>query len=231
MLRSRWACGALVGALVTPWCAAAAGIVIAAVLSLESPHQVLTLGRPAWRQCSQHGCVPRRVRRPVSGSAAAGQPHLPDDDVRPATAHRARHLGTAPHRAARPRPAAGSSPAPAPTPTPTPTPSRPPERAAVVTVHFQLLSGGQSGFVASITVHSSQQIGDWTLQFALPRARIDSVLGASWQRLASGSGAMVTGQPWPWPHPGNQARITILGTGTPGPPADCVFDGTSCSFS
>ena len=62
MLRSRWACGALVGALVTPWCAAAAGIVIAAVLSLESPHQVLTLGRPAWRRMAFAVC---RLAMPI----------------------------------------------------------------------------------------------------------------------------------------------------------------------
>jgi hypothetical protein len=212
---SRW----VRGSLVTPWFAAGAGIVVAALLAVESPHQVLSFGPPVYQHCSSQHCT--AGVRPTPGSLAGSTPGVPIKHAQPANVRRA---AVGPHAfAGEPARSAGNRAAPA-----------HPPAAPVVTVHFQLLGRhrpGYRGFAALITLQGSKP-GDWTLRFVLPGAQIERVWGAHWRPSPSDDGGTATGQPWPWPHSdGDQARIAILGTGTSGPPTGCVFDGARCSFS
>jgi hypothetical protein len=91
---------------------------------------------------------------------------------------------------------------------------------------------GRGTFIAVITVQSSRKLGDWTLGFVIPGARISDVWGGKWQPSASGSGGVASGQPWPWERSGpGTARIVIFATGRPRVPAGCTFDGEGCVFS
>jgi hypothetical protein len=200
-----------------------AGVLIAAFVALRSPHPVLTFAQqPDKQNCGHHGCAPSHP-----GSLANGKPgvriHLPP--------HRTGHPAGARSRgvpsSAATAPTAPSSPAP---------PHASNHGGRGVTVSFRLFryhhQQNQSNFAAFITVHSGKRLGAWRLQFVLPGTHIDRVWGATWQEWAGGDGGVATGQPWPWPHSGDKmVRIGIMGYGTPGRPAGCVFDHIACTFS
>ena len=86
---SRW----VRATFITPWFAAGAGVVVAAILALEAPHQVLSFGPPAYQHCSAQRCESRSA-----GDRLAGHQHARH-------ACRARAAGQSPvaeDRAARP---------------------------------------------------------------------------------------------------------------------------------
>ncbi|MGO8884008.1 MAG: hypothetical protein ACLPUO_24525 [Streptosporangiaceae bacterium] len=252
---SRW----VRASLVTPWFAAGVGIVVAATFALQSPRQILSFGPPSYGRCGPGDC--RTGERPAPGSLATGKAvgvHL--KPARPAAAGRVadarrgpagrrehQHHGGAVPAQNRARPPAATvtvrfqllpgrpdGPPGQPGGAGQPGEGRPgqpghhlPGQARGARRH-----PGQRGFAALITVQSSRKIGKWALSFMLPGARIGRVLGAGWEESASGDGGTATGQPWIWPHgDGHDAQIVILGTGRPGEPAECVFDGARCSFS
>ncbi len=205
-------------ALVTPWFAVGAGFVVAALLALHSPHQVLSFGppsfRPSYRQCRHPHCeVTER------GKLAVTKPGVKIRTPAPAM----------PSQAPAAAPASPAHPA------PTRQAARPAARPAAripVTMSYQVVRQGQFGFLAFLTMRSSRDLGTWTLRFTLPGDRISAVWGAKWSLADGGSEAEITGQPWPWPEPnGSTVRLAVTGTGSASGPADCVFDGRACAVT
>ena len=104
-------------------------------------------------------------------------------------------------------------------------PSRSPIR-----VGYELLPRGEGRFMAVIVLVGRRPLGRWNLGLVLPGGHIDSVMWAHW-RPAGPHGVDVTGSPLPWPRSGaDEARIVLLGTGSPRWPGGCVIDGTRCRF-
>jgi hypothetical protein len=209
------------GRLMTPWLAAGAGIVVAAVLAANVPHAVLTYSQTyPGTKCQQPACG----SRPPGGGRGGLTAKDPGIELKRANqppAARAVAPGS---------PAAPAAKAPV-------FPSFPPHRGyprphypiAPVEVQYQTMQRWSSGFTAVITIMSRATLYDWRLAFRYPGVGIDSVTGAKW--AASGDGGVATAVPWPWGGPpGNIVRIMIVANGTPGQPTACTFDGTRCSF-
>jgi hypothetical protein len=107
-------------------------------------------------------------------------------------------------------------------------------RLAPVTVEYELLTSVRGQFTAVIQIISRHSLGRWQLKFSLPHATVADVWWAKWQSDGRG-GVTVAGSPAPWSvsadhSAADQARIVVVGTGTPGWPAGCRFDGASCRF-
>jgi hypothetical protein len=107
---------------------------------------------------------------------------------------------------------------------------------AAVTVEYELLSSHANHFMAVMLIVSRHPLGGWQLKFSVPRATIDDIMWAQWRSDGRG-GVIVTGSPAPWSGSGSadksaadEARIIVIGTGTPGWPVGCRFDGASCHF-
>jgi len=204
--------------LVTPWFAAGVGVLVAATVALEAPkHAVLSYGPvDPGVLCKNLGCASAAPLR-SPGSLASAKPGVqlppPAQTRTPAvTRTRTQHAQAAPAPAAQPAPTT--------------------DRSPQITIHFAVLKHGNGNFLGVITVRSSQDLGDWSLGFTIPGARISDVWGAQWQPSASLDGGIANGQPWPWPRPGpGMAKIVIFATGTPRSPTSCLFDGESCAFS
>jgi hypothetical protein len=199
----------------TPWLAAGAGIVVAAVLAANVPHAVLTYSQTyPGTNCQEPSC------RSVSpgdhhGGLAARDPGI--ELKRPN--HRAAAGTTSPESPAAKEP---SSPAQAGSPGPH-------YPIAPVELRYQTMRRWSSGFTALITIMSQVTLNHWRLAFRYPGADIDSVTGAKW--VARGDGGVATAVPWPWGGPpGNIVRIMIVANGAPWRPTACRFDGTRCSF-
>ncbi len=199
--RGQW----LRAAMVTPWFAVGAGAVTAALISLHAPHQALSFGPPAYRQCRHPHClVPAHGSLSTSGRGA-----------------RLKSPAPAPRRT---RPAQPQQTAASPVAVPEP------RRAAAVRVSYQLVRRDAPAFVAFFIVHSHHELDTWTLGFTLPGTRIRSVWGAAWRKSARGDGGQATGQPWPWPQSGaSTVRIAVAGTGAGSAPRGCIFDGMPCT--
>lgn len=196
--------------LVTPWFAASLGVLITAMLVLESPTDaVLSYGPPAGSPCASPRCVSPGARH-APGSLAARPGARLDPGVRRNS--RARHpLAAAPSRHQSARHAAPSA----------------------VSVSFQVISRDHRGFIAMITLFSRHSLGDWTLGFTIPGTSIRGVGGARW-RGDGGDSGIAQAQPSPWLRSSSgagTARFMVLGTGTPGHPTGCTFNGRSCVFS
>jgi hypothetical protein len=202
----------------TPWLAAGAGIVVAAVLALNVPRTVLTYSQTdPGTNCQEPSCgsvSPGHQR----GGLAAKDPGM-----------KLKHAG---------RPAVAGTKPPGPAAVPAArdprTPARaghpkPPYPAAPAEVQYQTMQRWPSGFTGMITIMSRAALRNWRLAFRYPGAEIDSVAGAKW--VARGDGGVATAVPWPWGRPpGNVVRIMIVANGTPGGPTDCRFDRTRCRF-
>jgi hypothetical protein len=107
-------------------------------------------------------------------------------------------------------------------------------RLAAVTVEYELLSSHGHHFMAVILIVSRHSLGGWQLRFSLPGAKIGDIMWAKWQSEGR-DGVIVTGSPAPWSgsadnSAANEARIVVIGAGTPAWPAGCRFDGASCRF-
>jgi len=106
-------------------------------------------------------------------------------------------------------------------------------RLAAVKLEYQLLSSQGNHFTAVILIVSRHSLGGWQLKFSLPGATIHDIMWAKWHSDGSG-GVVVTGSPAPWSSAASsatdEARIIVIGTGTPGWPAGCRLDGAGCRF-
>jgi hypothetical protein len=215
--------------LVTPWFVAGAGILIAATLVLESPRSaVLSYGPPnSGVQCATPDCAPIAPGHSHDSLAVVkpGTRLNPARAKNPARTKNAGAVATAlPHSSALPVPTA-------------------------VTVRFRIITYGQGGFIGVITVRGQARLSDWSLGFVIPGASIRGVWGAKWQADARGDGGVAEQAPGQLPgRPQQQqqsesggplssrtgakvARILVFGSGLPGKPAACTFDGRSCVFS
>src|SRR5262245_41459985 len=106
-------------------------------------------------------------------------------------------------------------------------------RLARVRVEYGLLWSGHHHFTAMILITGRRALARWQLSFGLPGATIEHIMWADWRPVGQ-AGVVVSGSPSPWPRSrsngDNTARIVIMGTGTPGQPTRCVFNGASCTF-
>jgi hypothetical protein len=101
---------------------------------------------------------------------------------------------------------------------------------AAVRVEYQLMRRQHHQFIAVILIIGHKSLGKWNMQFTLPGAQIASILWARWARDGNDR-LMVSGSPLPWPRSAaNKARIVVFGSGTPGWPSRCTFDGEACTF-
>ncbi len=203
----------LSGRLMTPWLAAGAGVVVAAVLALNVSHPVLTYSRTyPGTNCDEPSCGSASPGHQVGGLTARD----PGIELRHPNHPAAAGL----------RPALAAKDPAAPAQAGNPGPRYP---AAPVEVQYQTMRRWSSGFTALITIASRSTLGNWRLAFKYPGTGIDSVAGAKW--AATGDGGVATAVPWPWGSPaGNIVRIMIVANGTPGQPTACRFDGARCSF-
>ncbi|HEY3905366.1 MAG TPA: hypothetical protein VGM14_15770 [Streptosporangiaceae bacterium] len=98
-----------------------------------------------------------------------------------------------------------------------------------VLVRYRLMTQRRGEFMAMIQISGRRPLGNWRLKFALPNARIKSVMWGQW---TAGAGAItVYGTPSPWPRSApDRVRIAITGSGTPKWPRRCVYDGVRCLF-
>lgn len=101
---------------------------------------------------------------------------------------------------------------------------------AAVTVEYGLLPRQGDRFMAVIFIKGRKSLGKWDMRFRLPGAHIESIMWARWTRQGTDA-VLVAGSPLPWPRSGaNEARLVIVGSGTPRWPTDCSFDGGGCTF-
>lgn len=226
-------------AMVTPWFAAGAGVLIAATILLESPGQaVLSYGPPLdpGIKCRYQGCT----GGPGGNGALTTTRHAPKLPKVIALGHGHGHASR-----------------------------KPQVSVAGVTVSFREHRHGHAGFVGVITLTSSRRaLGEWQLSFRVPGARIIAVQGASWQPNQAGDGGIASwtgsgpggsspggpsglpGGPGPGGGgqdgnsqggpaavvqgngPGMTAQIVFFAVGTPpsGQLADCLFDGDVCTL-
>jgi hypothetical protein len=102
--------------------------------------------------------------------------------------------------------------------------------SSAVNVEYAEQSEHNGRFLAVIVIIGRHPLKHWTLEFALPGAQIKNVWWARWSRDGAGR-VIVSGSPLPWARSGaNEARIVIVGLGTPSGPTGCVFDNASCTF-
>ncbi len=199
----RLARGAARSLLVTPWFAAGTGFVIAAGLWVYSPHTVLRFPSGALNDtpCKAKGCGVQ-PSGPTSGSLAVTTPGVT-----------IQHAESGDERHGKPDlvnkgPIAG------------------------LRFDFSVIWQRRDSFSALITVSGNSLPRSWRLSFSIPGVLINYVAGADWQPSANGDGGTAS---LPSPLGGDPAasariRLTLGGTGTANMPANCEFDGYSCTF-
>jgi hypothetical protein len=104
-----------------------------------------------------------------------------------------------------------------------------PAPLARVQLRYAVLPRYRGHFTAVIVIIGQRPLGDWSLRFVVPGSQIKIVIGARW-RPAGRSGGLVSAPSWSSRSAADRARIVIIGTGRPGRPRGCVFDGARCSF-
>ena len=99
-----------------------------------------------------------------------------------------------------------------------------------VLVRYRLMTQRRGEFMAMIQISGLATAWESGLKFALPDARIKSVMWGQW--TAGGAGAVtVYGVPSPWPRSSpDRVRIVITGSGAPQWPRRCAYDGVRCVF-
>jgi hypothetical protein len=187
--------------LITPWFAAAVGIVIAAALAVDGPHTVLSYAPTYPQNCQMRACA---HAAPAPGTLASARPGLQlqhSMTVRsPAVAARepARHPGVivSYHIVSRARPGF----------------------VAVIIMPSRGKPGRWLLRFAFPAAHVDQVRGaSWRLSDDGARVTV------------TGWTSPNAGRRW-GRQPPSGARITIFATGTPGTPASCRLNGARCSF-
>jgi hypothetical protein len=205
------------GLLMTPWFAAASGFVIAASLWIYSSHPQLTFPIATGSvPCIPDGCSPQHVDRDGVGSLAmnSGQPmarqHKP--------AHPARKVIPGQARTA----------------------------ASGLSFRYVVRPAADGSFDLIVIVTGKHSVKDWHLAFVLPGDHIKFAVGADWRATSTdgGTASPLTGDQGqqhggPWSHGGyghggalDQPGVIfrVVASGTPAGPAQCSFDGASCTF-
>jgi hypothetical protein len=142
------------------------------------------------------------------------------------------HIGHRIHTDAAPKPRGELTPPAGPTRPARPPAKRPTRRlrqpAARVEVTYAVMDERQGRFLAEIDIRGQRPLGHWNLRFVLPGGTVERVQGGQW--AASGQGVIVYGSS---SQQGNddQVQLLVYGSGTPGSPSGCAFDGIPCTFS
>jgi hypothetical protein len=203
------------GLLMTPWFAASAGFVVAASLWIYSPHPQLTFPAIAIGKVPQ---VPSHVDEQGVGSLAI----------------KSGERATQQHKPAAPAKTSTSDPA--------------STAASGLTFGYVVVRAAPGHFELMVTITGKHPIKDWQLAFVLPGAHIQSVLGAHWEANGSdgfifsplagdlsqqhgGPGDYGADHGYDGGKPG-QFRVSfqVVASGAPVRPADCSFEGASCTF-
>jgi len=101
---------------------------------------------------------------------------------------------------------------------------------STVSVEYAAQATHKGQFMAVIVIIGRHALKNWTLRFSWPGVQISTIWWAKLEH-AGKYGVIVSGSPLPWPRSGaNEARIVIVGTGTPDRPRGCVFDAAPCTF-
>jgi hypothetical protein len=218
--------GAARSLLVTPWFAAGAGFVLAAGLWIYSPHTELrfpSANAPYGVPCTTQQCT-----------AGNGGGQLATSTPGERFSHHEGHGRTGqPDVAGRHSASSG------------------------LTVTFSVPWQQNGNFQAVIIVRGKHLPANWRLEFTMPGTHIRYVVGAQWQPLPSGDGGTASatqrqyggggsgygqgygqgnggyGQGPGGGRPGQGGGISflVMGSGSAGTPATCVFDGSGCTFN
>jgi hypothetical protein len=203
----------VMGAFLSPWFAVSLGIVIAASMTLAEPHTVLSFPPSKASQC-EPGCTGPAPGR-AGGPGLPASPAAAKDDKLPSRV--AASARAAPRRGGK---VAGGKVA----------GGRPNGHSHGIEVRYGLLREGMGRFMAMFVIKDSKSLGSWTLQFTLPDSKVFSIMWGKWTGGSSGP-VVVQGMPSPWPRSApDQARIVVIGTGSPGWPSNCAFDGRPCDL-
>ncbi len=215
--------GAARGLLVTPWFAAGTGFVVAAGVWILAPHALLLSNIPGGKPCTILTCGPGGSALPFGhGSQAGGH-------TSKTKASAGRASGSKSHA------------------------------TSGLTFRFKALQHAHGRFAELITITGKRPIESWRLSFVIRGAHITYVQGGWLTRQPRGHGVTVwaynpqsddrgrpnggapgggyqsgAGHRTPVAVPAGDAhevRFTVYGTGSPGQPVDCAYDGVSCSFS
>jgi len=217
--------GAARGLLVSPWFAAAAGFVIAGSLWIYSPHTELTFPDLAigTSRCSDATCDGPTTEAHGSGSKLATP---------------------APGRTTKSRQNSGKT-AGAGT-----APVRTEVRRAHVSVGYHVTIQNDHRFSLSVTVSGKHIPQRWRLAFTIPGVQVQGAVFANWTASTSDSGTARPTYEAGWPGSGGRQNgdsshglsgaglggqrgrfeFVIFGTGTPGQPTGCTYDGDACTF-
>jgi len=207
------------GLLVTPWFAAASGVVIAASLWIYAPHAHIEFPSGSAIQSSHcnKGCASTSGRKDTGQLAASGKGSLPDSR-KSGTRSRPTHPVVRINRAA----------------------------LKGLTFSYYVLPSGpsQHGFAIRISVVGQHAIKAWELHFVLPGGRIRQVWGARWHRSSPDSGTVrgtQAGQRNGIGQGDNSQSVpgtdqygftfVVSGSGQPIGPTNCVYNGQSCVFT
>jgi hypothetical protein len=205
------------GLLMTPWFAAASGFVIAASLWIYSSHPQLTFPIATGSvPCIPDGCSPQHVDRDGVGSLAmnSGQPmarqHKPANPARKVIPGQARTA------------------------------------ASGLSFRYVVRPAADGNFDLIVIVTGKHPIKDWHLAFVLPGDHIKFAVGADWRATSThgGTASPLTGDQGQqhggsWSHGGyghggalDQPGVifSVVASGRPAAPAQCSFDGASCTF-
>lgn len=192
--------------LISPWFAAATGVMIAASLWIYYPQaQFLQASTLGVMHCTPEMCV--------AGHGGAVKPSLTTSGRQPIARRRAR-----PHRVQAARPDR----------------RRRREGTRRVAVDYSVFSDWSGGVVLRITL-TGRVSPNWTLSLTLPGDKITYVYGAGWQQTGPGS-AIARGQPGRdgggagWQQEQNTARFVVVAAGKSTVPTGCVLDGAACTF-
>ncbi len=197
--------GAARSLLVTPWFAAGAGFVLAAGLWIYSPHTELRFPTtmPESVPCAP-GCS-------ISGGHSAGSLAAKGPVLRIKNPqHAERHTGQS-------------------------NVTGQPNAASGLTFKFTVLWQRDNRFVAQIAVSGSSVPSSWHLKFAMPGDEIGYVMGAQWQPTPGDDGGTASAYQG-YQQGGNRGdgrhgfSFSVTGSGSASTPADCAFDGASCTF-
>ncbi len=192
-------------AFLAPWFAVSLGVVAAATVSSASPATTLTFPSTRAGGCAVAGCSNSRPDQ--------GKGERPNSAAPP---------GGWPRKLPAPAPSLRRSPMARPRTAP---------RADGARIQYGLLREAHHRFMAMILITAHTRLGKWTIRMRLAGTQVSAVMWAKWSFAKSGA-IVIDGRPSPWPRSApDEARIVISGTGRPGPPSGCVYNGLSCTFA
>lgn len=216
--------GAARGLLVSPWFAAAAGFVIAGSLWIHSPHTELTFPNLAIGKVPCSGAVCNGAPEPQGRGSKLTTPSPSN------TKKTRKNSGTT----------AGAG----------TTPVRTQARTAHMSVGYHVTIQNDHQFSIVFLVSARHIPQRWRLALTIPGVQVQGAAFADWTASSSDSGTATPTYEAGWrgshgPQNGNSSAgvsergpggrrygfsFVIFGTGTPGQPTGCTYNGDACTF-